>query len=271
MPHQNGAERNGDRDMNDPSEGDYGSAFPKSRKVFVEGRHGVRVPMREISLTGGEPPLRVNDTNGPLGVDPHSGLPKLRAPWIEGRGGVIEGDTTYRPVDHSSAVAIPEALKNRPLRSTGGTITQMHYARRGDVTEEVESVAIREGMDAEFVRHEVAQERAIIPANINHPESEPMIIGRAFRVKINANIGNSAVRSSIEEEIEKLRWAALWGADTVMDLSTGKNIHETRQWIIRNSPVPIGTVADLSGAREGERSPRGSHLGSLPRHTYRAV
>jgi phosphomethylpyrimidine synthase len=242
VPHQNGADRNGNRDVTPTPEGDYGSAFPNSRKVYVEGRQGVRVPMREISLSGGEPPLRVNDTSGPLGVDPHTGLPKLRTPWIEGRGGVIEGHTTYRPVDPDSAVAIPEALQNRPLRSTGANVTQMHYARRGDITEEMEFVAIREGMDAEFVRDEVARGRAIIPTNINHPESEPMIIGRAFRVKINANIGNSAVSSSIEEEVEKLRWAALWGADTVMDLSTGKNIHETRQWIIRNSPVPIGTV-----------------------------
>ncbi len=242
MPQQNGAERTGERNMNDPSEDEYGPAFPKSTKVFVEGRYGVRVPMREISLSGGEPPLRVSDTSGPLGVDPLSGLAKLRAQWIEGRGGVIEGHTTYRPPDPSTAVPVPEALQNRPLRSTGGTVTQMHYARRGDVTEEMEFVAVREGMDAEFVRDEVARGRAIIPANINHPESEPMIIGRAFRVKINANIGNSAVGSSIEEEVEKLRWAALWGADTVMDLSTGKNIHETRQWIIRNSPVPIGTV-----------------------------
>ena len=242
MPHQNGAELNGDRDVTQTPEGDYGPAFPNSRKVFVEGRNGVRVPMREISLSGGEPPVRVNDTSGPLAVDPHTGLAKLRAPWIERRGGVIEGDTTYRPADPGSAVAVPEALQNRPLRSTGGTVTQMHYARRGDVTEEMEFVAIREGMDAEFVRDEVARGRAIIPANINHPDSEPMVIGRAFRVKINANIGNSAVGSSIEEEVKKLRWAALWGADTVMDLSTGKNIHETRQWIIRNSPVPIGTV-----------------------------
>ena len=242
MPHRNGADHKGHREATQTPEGDYGSAFPNSRKVFVEGRHGVRVPMREISLSGGEPPLRVNDTSGPLGVDPHTGLAKLRAPWIEERGGVIEGDTTYRPVDPGSAVAIPEALQNRPLRSTGANVTQMHYARRGDITEEMEFVAIREGMDAEFIRDEVARGRAIIPANINHPESEPMIIGRAFRVKINANIGNSAVGSSIEEEVEKLRWAALWGADTVMDLSTGKNIHETRQWIIRNSPVPIGTV-----------------------------
>ena len=242
MPHQIAAELNGDGDVTGTPEGDYGPAFPNSRKVFVEGRHGVRVPMREISLSGGEPPVRVNDTSGPLGVDPHTGLAKLRVPWIEGRGGVIEGNTTYRPVDPGSTAAVPEALQNRPLRSTGGTVTQMHYARRGQVTEEMEFVAIREGMDAEFVRDEVARGRAIIPANINHPESEPMVIGRAFRVKINANIGNSAVGSSIDEEVEKLQWAALWGADTVMDLSTGKNIHETRQWIIRNSPVPIGTV-----------------------------
>jgi len=242
VPHKNGADSIGDHDMTPTAEGDYGAAFPNSRKVFVEGRHGVRVPMREIFLAGGEPPLRVNDTSGPRGVDPHTGLTKLRARWIEGRGGVIEGDTTYRPLDVETAVQIPEALRNRPLRSTGGTVTQMYYARRGDVTEEMEFVAVREGMDACFVRDEVARGRAIIPANINHPESEPMIVGRAFRVKINANIGNSAVGSSIEEEVEKLRWAALWGADTVMDLSTGKNIHETRQWIIRNSPVPIGTV-----------------------------
>ena len=242
MPHQSGADRNGNRDMTHTPEGDYGPAFPNSRKIFVEGSKGVRVPMREISLAGGERSVRVNDTSGPLGVDPQLGLTKLRAPWIEGRGGVVEGDTTYRPLDPDTAVSIPQALQNRPLRSAGGTVTQMHYARRGDITEEMEFVAIREGMDAEFVRDEVARGRAIIPANINHPESEPMIIGRGFRVKINANIGNSAVGSSIEEEVEKLRWAALWGADTVMDLSTGKNIHETRQWIIRNSPVPIGTV-----------------------------
>jgi len=242
VPHQNGSDRNGAGDVTDTPEGDYGSAFPNSRKIFVEGSQGVRVPMREISLSGGEPSVRVNDTSGPLGVDPQLGLTKLRAPWIEGRGGVVEGDTTYRPLDPDTAASIPAALQNRPLRSTGGTVTQMHYAHRGEITEEMEFVAIREGMDAEFVRDEVARGRAIIPANINHPESEPMIIGRGFRVKINANIGNSAVGSSIEEEVEKLRWAALWGADTVMDLSTGKNIHETRQWIIRNSPVPIGTV-----------------------------
>ena len=239
---QNEPRSNGERPPTHSPEGDYGAAFPNSRKVFVEGRHGVRVPMREIGLSGGEPPIRVNDTSGPLGIDPHQGLPRLREAWIVGRGDVEEGETTYRPVNAEAAVPIPEALQNRPLSSTAGPVTQMHYARRGEITPEMEFVAVREGMDAEFVRDEVARGHAIIPSNINHPESEPMIIGRAFRVKINANIGNSAVGSSIEEEVEKLRWATLWGADTVMDLSTGKNIHETRQWIVRNSPVPIGTV-----------------------------
>ena len=242
MQKQNGSVSNGERPPTQSTEGDYGVAFPNSRKVFVEGRHNVRVPMREIELAGGEPPLRVNDTSGPLGIDPHLGLPKLREEWITGRGDVEEGEITYRPVDPEAAVAIPPALQNRPLRSTGGPVTQMHYAKRGEITPEMEFVAIREDMDPEFVRAEVARGRAIIPSNVNHPESEPMIIGRAFQVKINANIGNSAVSSSIEEEVEKLRWATLWGADTVMDLSTGKNIHETRQWIVRNSPVPIGTV-----------------------------
>ena len=241
MEKQNGAGKNQRSPTHSP-EGEYGSAFPNSRKIYLEGPQGVRVPMREIRLSGGEPPLCVNDTSGPLGVDPRLGLPKLRSAWIGERGGMEEGDPTYRPIDPSSAVEIPEALRNRPLRSTGGPVTQMHCAKRGEITPEMEFVALREGMDADFVRSEVARGRAIIPANVNHPESEPMIIGRAFRVKINANIGNSAVSSSIEEEVEKLRWAALWGADTVMDLSTGKNIHETRQWIIRNSPVPIGTV-----------------------------
>ena len=241
MQKQNGARSNGERPHTHSSEGDYGAAFPNSRKVFAEGRHGVRVPMREIQLSGGEPPLRVNDTSGPLDIDPHVGLPRLREGWIIGREDVERGEITYRPVNPEAAV-IPEALQNRPLRSTGGPVTQMHYARRGEITPEIEFVAVRENMEAEFVRDEVARGRAIIPSNVNHPESEPMIIGRAFRVKINANIGNSAVSSSIEEEVDKLRWATLWGADTVMDLSTGKNIHETRQWIVRNSPVPIGTV-----------------------------
>src|SRR5439155_23582565 len=136
---------------------------------------------------------------------------------------------------------IPVTLRRPRLRGRG-PITQLQFARRGEITEEMEFVALREGMPAELVRNEVARGRAIIPANINHPELEPMVIGRAFQVKINANIGNSVVRSSIEDEVEKLRWATLWGADTVMDLSTGRNIHETREWIIRNSAVPIGTV-----------------------------
>jgi phosphomethylpyrimidine synthase len=187
----------------------FANAFPNSRKVYVEGAGGIRVPMREIQLSGDEPPLRVYDTSGPQGHDVTTGLPHLRAGWV---------------------------------RARGAPGTQMHYARRGEVTREMEFVAIREGVDADLVRSEIARGRAIIPANVNHPELEPMIIGRNFKVKINANIGNSAVSSSIEEEVEKLRWATLWGADTVMDLSTGKNIHETREWIVRNSAVPIGTV-----------------------------
>jgi phosphomethylpyrimidine synthase len=190
---------------------DYSAAFPNSRKVWIEGPQGVRVPMREVALGGGEPPLRVYDTSGPQDVDVRDGLPKLRRPWIEARG-------------------------------RGPVVTQLHYARRGVVTPEMEFVALREGLDAEFVRSEVARGRAIIPANVNHPELEPMIIGRNFLVKINANIGNSAVSSSIEAEVDKLQWATLWGADTVMDLSTGRDIHETREWILRNSSVPIGTV-----------------------------
>jgi phosphomethylpyrimidine synthase len=221
--------------------GDYGDAFPASRKVYVEGRHGIRVPMREIVLSGGEPPLRVYDTAGPLGVDVRHGLEPLRADWIRARGDVVEAQRTYRPLPGAQPVEMPEALHRPTLRGTG-CVTQMHYARRGEITPEMEFVALREGMDAEFVRSEVARGRAIIPANINHPELEPMIIGRGFKVKINANIGNSAVTSSIEEEVEKLQWSTKWGADTVMDLSTGRNIHETREWIIRNSPVPIGTV-----------------------------
>jgi phosphomethylpyrimidine synthase len=190
---------------------DYGEAFPNSTKVYVEGPRGIRVPMREIALSGGEPPLRVYDTSGTRGHDIRRGLPLLREAWIRERRG-------------------------------RGPLTQLYFARHGDITPEMEFIALREGVPAEYVRSEVARGRAIIPANINHPELEPMIIGRNFHVKINANIGNSAVTSSIEEEVEKLRWATLWGADTVMDLSTGKNIHETREWIIRNSAVPIGTV-----------------------------
>jgi len=241
--------------------GDYGDAFPGSEKVYIEGPGGIRVPMRRISLSGGEPPLLVSDTSGPLGRDVREGLPPLRAPWIQeravretgrsldlelgaratgggqagGNGGGSAGQAGRRVPE------IPEGFRRPTFRGTG-PVTQMHYARKGEITPEMEFVALREGMDPEFVRSEVARGRAIIPANINHPELEPTIIGRAFRVKINANIGNSAVRSSIDDEVEKLRWATLWGGDTVMDLSTGKDIHETREWILRNSPVPIGTV-----------------------------
>ncbi|HSU17225.1 phosphomethylpyrimidine synthase ThiC [Longimicrobium sp.] len=228
------------RPRTDTPAGDYGDAFPSSRKVYVDGRHGIRVPMREIGLSGGEPPLRVYDTSGPLGGDVRQGLPSVRGEWIAGRD-VSPVSRTYTPIPGRSTAELPESLARPTLRGNGA-VTQMAYARRGDITPEMEFVALREGVDAELVRSEVARGRAIIPANINHPELEPMIIGRAFKVKVNANIGNSAVTSSIEEEVEKLRWATLWGADTVMDLSTGKNIHETREWILRNSPVPIGTV-----------------------------
>jgi phosphomethylpyrimidine synthase len=230
------------------SAGDYGDAFPNSRRIHVEGSRGVRVPLREIGLSGGEPPLRVYDTSGPLGHDAREGLPRLREAWILGRADVEPVASRIAPLRPArkpvaAGVEMPAALINRPLRARpGARVTQMHYARRGEITPEMEFIALREGFDAERVRAEVARGRAIIPSNINHPELEPMIIGRAFKVKINANIGNSAVKSSIDDEVEKLRWATLWGADTVMDLSTGKNIHETRQWIIRNSPVPIGTV-----------------------------
>ncbi|MED4300748.1 phosphomethylpyrimidine synthase ThiC [Geobacillus stearothermophilus] len=226
-------------------------SFPASRKVYIEGsRKDVRVPMREIVLsptktpqgTVENEPVRVYDTTGPY-TDPHfepdveKGLPPLRRNWIVERGDVEEMER--------SSVAIQRSLPfvRRPLRAKPGkTVTQMHYAKRGIITPEMEFVAIRERIDPEIVRQEVAAGRAIIPANINHPESEPMIIGRRFHVKINANIGNSAVSSSIEDEVEKLLWAVRWGADTVMDLSTGKHIHETREYIIRNSPVPVGTV-----------------------------
>jgi len=197
---------------------EFTAAFPNSRKIFVEGPQGVRVPMREIALSRGEPSLRVYDTSGPQGHDVKHGLPKLREAWVKAR---LDAHVSGR---------------------TGRCVTQLHYARRGEITPEMDFIAVREGLPAEFVRDEVARGRAIIPSNIHHLELEPMIIGRNFMVKINANIGNSAVSSSVEEEVEKLRWATLWGADTVMDLSTGKNIHETREWIIRNSAVPIGTV-----------------------------
>ncbi|MDA1184882.1 MAG: phosphomethylpyrimidine synthase ThiC [Acidobacteria bacterium] len=200
---------------------DFSTAYPNSKKVHetrtVPLSAGgvaidVQVPMREVTLAGGEAPVRLYDTSGPLGHDVREGLPKLRQSWIDAR------------------------------RETGTVGTQLSYARRGEITPEMEFVSAREGLPAEFVRDEIARGRAIIPANIRHLELEPMIIGRNFLVKINANIGNSAVRSSIEDEVEKLQWSTLWGADTVMDLSTGEDIHETREWILRNSPVPIGTV-----------------------------
>jgi len=246
MPAKNGT--NGHANGADGANGQNGHAalslhtpLPNSQKVYVEGMDGVRVPFREITLSGGEAPLRVYDTSGPTGRDVRDGLPRLREAWVRSRGQVEEVLPSYRPIDGRSDAEIPPTLKRPVLRGTGN-VTQMHYARQGIITPEMEFIALRENVAAEFVRSEVARGRAIIPANINHPESEPMIIGRNFLVKINANIGNSAVGSSIEEEVEKLQWSTKWGADTVMDLSTGKNIHETREWIIRNSPVPIGTV-----------------------------
>jgi len=223
--------------LSSPASG-FTEAFPGSRKVLVDGDR-VRVPMREIVLSGGQAPVRVYDTSGPHGNDVRQGLPRLRDPWIEGRGRVVE-----QPLLHLGATGAGLSMPAASRVARRGTegVTQLCHARRGTVTEEMEFVALREGFAPEFVRDEVARGRAIIPANINHPELEPMAIGRNFLVKINANIGNSAVSSSIEEEVEKLQWATLWGADTVMDLSTGPNIHETREWIIRNSPVPIGTV-----------------------------
>ncbi len=286
--------------------------LPASRKTYVKingGEHDLRVPFREISLSDSKDfngkieqndPVRVYDTSGPW-TDPsqkhnvRDGLPALRREWIVGRGDVEEyegreivpQDNGYltkgaeeiaKANDRGTLEEFP-GLKRNPLRAKPGKcVTQMHYARRGIITPEMEYVAMRENLGREqeslvrksersdrsslnhqhrgesfgaaipefvtpeFVRDEVARGRAIIPNNINHPESEPMAIGRNFLVKINANIGNSAIASSIEEEVEKMRWSTLWGADTVMDLSTGKNIHATREWILRNSPVPIGTV-----------------------------
>jgi phosphomethylpyrimidine synthase len=263
--------------------------LPNSRKIYVQGsRPDIRVPMREISQADTHtqngiernPPIWVYDTSGPYtdpaaAIDVRAGLPALRETWIEERGDtehLVTVSSEYgrtRLADPALAqVRFAHARKPRRARP-GQCVTQMHYARRGIVTPEMEFIAIRENLKLqqykdemlrrrhpgesfgaqipqavtpEFVREELARGRAIIPANINHPESEPMIIGRNFLVKVNANIGNSAVTSSIEEEVEKMTWAIRWGADTVMDLSTGKNIHETREWIIRNSPVPIGTV-----------------------------
>ena len=212
-----------------------------ARRVYVQGsRPDVRVPFREVSqaVTHGmsgdtpNPPLRRYDTSGAHGdpdvrVAPETGLPPLRRPWVLERGDV-----------EATPGAGGRALRGRP----GAAVTQLHYARLGTVTPEMEFIGIRENVSPLLVRDEVALGRAIIPANINHPEAEPMIIGTKFLVKVNANIGNSAVVSSIDAEVEKMRWATRWGADTIMDLSTGKDIHATREWIIRNSPVPVGTV-----------------------------
>ena len=257
--------------------------LPGSRKIYVQGsREDLRVPMREIALSPTptregnipNPPLVVYDTSGPY-TDPEAeidlarGIAWVRERWIEERGDteILPAPTSARARNRDARTAFPRPIRVRRAKA-GACVTQMHYARRGIITPEMEYVAIRENqllerMEAhiarrqpgdprgaripkritpEFVREEVAKGRAIIPANINHPELEPMIIGRNFLVKINANIGTSALSSSIAEEVEKMVWAIRWGADTVMDLSTGKHIHETREWIIRNSPVPIGTV-----------------------------
>ncbi|MDQ0216705.1 phosphomethylpyrimidine synthase [Oikeobacillus pervagus] len=242
---------------------DFKSQFPASKKVYVEGSTpDIRVPMREIELNPTQTdsgvfenePVRVYDTSGPY-TDPefqpdvHKGLPELRKNWILSRNDVEEYvGREVKPEDNGNRKAqdtpvLKPDFNHKPLRAKKGqAVTQMHYAKKGIITPEMEFIAIRENLDAEFVRKEVAEGRAIIPANINHPESEPMIIGSNFHVKINANIGNSAVSSSIEEEVEKMTWATHWGADTIMDLSTGKNIHTTREFIIRNAPVPVGTV-----------------------------
>lgn len=236
--------------------------FPGSHKTYLTGsRPDIRVPVREIALTptttkNGQqdnPPVRVYDTSGPYSdesvrIDFSEGLNPLRRPWIIERGDVESYPCRgIHPEDKGThqvpAETIFPGLTRQPLRAKPGhTVTQMYYARHGLVTPEMEFIAIREQVTPEFVRDEVAQGRAIIPASINHPEAEPMIIGRNFLVKVNANIGNSAVSSSIEDEVEKMTWATRWGADTIMDLSTGRNIHTTREWIIRNSPVPVGTV-----------------------------
>ncbi|MER8099609.1 phosphomethylpyrimidine synthase ThiC [Kitasatospora sp. NPDC094016] len=238
-----------------------GYPTPAWRKAYREGsRPDLRVPYREVQLTNGRT-VPLYDTSGPYTdqayePDVRRGLPALRDAWIRQRGDVEEYDgREARPEDDGIKHTSPRGgnLRNldavfpgrprRPLRGRGGAaVTQLAYAKRGVVTPEMEFVALREGLAPEYVRAEVARGRAVIPVNVNHPEVEPAIIGTNFLVKINANIGNSAVTSSIEEEVEKMTWATRWGADTVMDLSTGRNIHTTREWILRNSPVPIGTV-----------------------------
>jgi phosphomethylpyrimidine synthase len=244
--------------------------FPNSQKIYITGsRSDIRVPMREISLSDTlledgthetNPPVIVYDPSGGYTdpaqtIDVHNGLPAIRQAWIDERGDTetltaVSSEYGRQRQNDPNLAKLRFAHIRPPRRAKAGhNVTQMHYARQGIITPEMEFIAIRENqgltnqvITPEFVRDEIASGRAIIPANINHPELEPMIIGRNFLVKINANIGNSATTSSIEEEVEKMVWSIRWGGDTVMDLSTGKNIHETREWIIRNSPVPIGTV-----------------------------
>ncbi|MBD5367380.1 MAG: phosphomethylpyrimidine synthase ThiC [Bacteroides sp.] len=254
------------------------SSYPNSTKIYVQGKiyPDIKVAMRQINqyptvtiIDGhrheeSNPPVTVYDTSGPY-TDPdiptniNSGLPRIRRQWIEDRKDTVKLDSItseygqQRLADNTlDAIRFPKQHSPR-VAANGNRVTQMHYARRGMITPEMEYVAIRENLDnesrgiksyitPEFVRDEIASGRAIIPANINHPEAEPMIIGRAFAVKLNTNIGNSALSSGIEEEVAKAVWSCYWGGDTLMDLSTGDNIHETREWIIRNCPVPVGTV-----------------------------
>ena len=256
------------------------SPLPNSRKIYVTGsRPDIRVPLREIVQAGDNPPIAVYDTSGPytdpaVNIDIRKGLPGLRDRWIaerndtEALSGLSSAYGQQRMADAELAGMRFELVRRPRVAKAGANVTQMHYARNGIITPEMEFIAIRENqrmtelaenlrhqhpgqnfsaatpklITAEFVRDEVARGRAIIPNNINHPESEPMIIGRNFLVKINCNIGNSQLASTIQDEVDKMTWAIRWGGDTVMDLSTGKNIHETREWIVRNSPVPIGTV-----------------------------
>src|SRR5712675_168748 len=244
-------------------------SLPGSRKIYLSG-----VPFREVPLSGGEPPVRLYDTSGPytddnIGIDIQRGLAPVRRDWIIARGDVEEYEGRIRrPEDDGlkpgELLSVPQFDRRdlKPLRAkTGKRVTQLEYARAGVITKEMEYIAIRENLGRsaladgesfganipnevtpEFVRQEIARGRAIIPSNINHPETEPMIIGRNFLTKVNANIGNSIVTSSVAEEVDKMVWSIRWGGDTVMDLSTGRNIHTIREWIIRNSPVPIGTV-----------------------------
>ncbi len=263
-------------------EGITRAPFPGSSKVYIGGKaHHIHVPMRQIQLSptktekGDEvnAPFAVYDTSGPytdptVKIDLRRGLNPLRRDWILGRGDVEEVETSYKEKSSTGVEVFPEAARRKPLKAKkGSNVSQMHYAKKGIITPEMEYIAVRENLlveeqaakgrmhkgqafgavmppviTPEFVRDEVARGRAIIPSNINHLELEPMVIGRNFLVKINTNIGNSAVASSIEEEVEKMVWSVRWGGDTLMDLSTGKNIHETREWIIRNCPVPVGTV-----------------------------